>query len=109
MQVMRATLPAAQDRREGRCAGPADARGWLSEGGAIFCRMIDVELLERMRAAAHRAALDVVDDAAVAEAVAQDVVARLIGRGIADLVDPVAHAAAEGAEMARPRSSGAAA
>ncbi|WP_062311398.1 hypothetical protein [Demequina rhizosphaerae] len=71
--------------------------------------MIDVELLERMRAAAHRAALGVMDDAVVAEAIAQDVVARLIGRGIADLVDPVARAAAEGEAMAAGGRSDAAA
>ncbi len=63
-----------------------------------------------MRAAAYRAALRVVDDAPAAEAVAQDVVAHLIRRGIADLVDPIAHAEACGAAEAAGRNgSGAAA
>ncbi|WP_062521896.1 hypothetical protein [Demequina silvatica] len=62
--------------------------------------MIDVQLLEGMRAAAYRAALGVVSDEAVAARVAQDVVAHLIRRGIADLADPIAHAAACGAAEA---------
>ncbi|WP_062389705.1 hypothetical protein [Demequina iriomotensis] len=65
--------------------------------------MIDVELLESMRTAAGQAALSIGADARLAERIAQDVVACLIVGGIAELADPVAHAAACGAGEAAAR------
>ncbi len=69
----------------------------MSDPGANLTRMIDVELLESMRAAARRAAQGMGAEPPLAERIAQDVVARLIAGGLAQLEDPVAHAAACGA------------